>query len=392
MRDFYWDPGMAGINWQGIRDQYATLLPRLSSRGDLSDLLGELIGELDTSHTYIWGGGDRGVNVPSVSVGMLGADVERDGDAYRVKRIYHGDPADNVVSPLLAAGVGIKEGDYILAVDHRPFLADQPFYAAFTDRAGQPTLLTVNGKPTAEGAREVVVTPIPDEQKLRYVDWVRHNREYVAEKTGGKIGYIHIPDMWTNGLVAFNTWFYPQLDKEGLVVDARWNGGGAVSEMLVERLGRKVVSFDRARNGGLSTYPERTLNGPFVVLTNEFAGSDGDIFPMAIQLEKLAPVIGTRSWGGVDGMDNPRPFTDGGSVSTPQFAWWSPTVGWNLENRGVIPDIVVEALPQEVARGVDSQLDRGIAEVLKLHEQHPPVVPNWGPVPDKSRTGYKKEL
>ncbi len=390
MRDFYWDPGMAGIDWQAVRDQYATLLPRLSGRGDLNDLLGELIGEMDTSHTYIWGGGDFGRGVPHVSVGLLGADLAREGDAYRVVRIYRGDPADNVVSPLLAPGVGVKEGEYIVAVDHRPFPKDAPWYAALSDRAGKTTLLSVNSKPTLEGAREVAVTPIPDDHKLRYADWVRQNREYVAAKTGGKIGYIHIPDMWTDGLVAFNTWFYPQLDKEGMVVDARWNGGGAVSGMLVERLGRKIISFDRARGGGISTYPQRTLNGPFVVLTNEFAGSDGDIFPMAIQLEKLAPVIGMRSWGGVVGLDNPKPLADGGSISTPQYAWWDPQQGWGLENRGVIPDIEVQNMPQELARGVDAQLDRAIAEVMKLHEQHPPVVPKFGPAPDKSRGAYSR--
>jgi len=173
----------------------------------------------------------------------------------------------------------------------------------------------------------------------------------VAERTGGKIGYIHLPDMMKDGLTRFDTWFYPQLDKEGMIVDARWNLGGFVSQLVLERLRRKIVSFDRSRGGGVYTYPYRTLNGPFVVLTNEFAGSDGDIFPTSVQLEKLAPVIGTRSWGGVVGIRGDKPLVDGGMVTEPEAAWWDPQQGWALENRGVIPDIEIDNRPEEVARG-----------------------------------------
>nr|MCU0231693.1 PDZ domain-containing protein [Acidobacteriota bacterium] len=301
MRDFFWDAGMSGLDWKAVRDQYATMLPRLASRDDLRDLIGEVIGELNTSHTYVWGG-DPGVQVKRVPVGLLGADLVREGDAYRIVRIYRGDPADNVRSPLREAGAGLKEGDFILAVNHQPFPNDRPWYAAFEGLADKPVVLTVNAKPVKEGARDVVVKPLGEEDKLRYADWVRTNREYVAQKTGGTIAYVHVPDMWTDGLVAFNTWFYPQLDKQGMVVDVRWNGGGAVSQMLVDRLERQLISWDRQRAGGISTYPQAVLNGPFVVITNEFAGSDGDIFPTAIQLRKLAPVIGMRSWGGVNGI------------------------------------------------------------------------------------------
>jgi tricorn protease len=224
------------------------------------------------------------------------------------------------------------------------------------------------------------------------VDWVRTNREYVASKTGGKIGYVHLPDMWQDGLIRFNTWFYPQLDKEGMVVDARWNGGGAVSQMIVERLRRKIVSFDRARGGGISRWPGSVLNGPFVVLTNEFAGSDGDIFPAAIQLEKLAPVIGMRSWGGVVGIRGDKSLVDGGLLTQPEFAWWEPKRGWAIENHGVDPDIVVQNMPQDVARGVDAQLDRALDEVLKLRKEHPPIEPVFGPVRDRSRDGFRQEM
>jgi tricorn protease len=391
MRDYYWDENMGGVDWQQERDRYATLLPRVSSRSDLNDLMGELIGEMSTSHTYIFGG-DPGVQVARVPTGMLGAQVERVEDAYRVTRIYRADAADNVRSPLSAPGVNIKEGDFILEVNHRGFPADRPLLAGFAQQAGKEVILTVNDSASREGSRQVVIQPMASEADLIYADWVRQNREYVAEKTGGRMGYIHVPDMWQSGLIEFNTWFYPQLDKEGMVVDTRWNGGGAVSQMLVERLRRSVDSFDRGRGGSTSTYPARTLNGPFVVLTNEFAGSDGDIFPYVIQLEGLAPVIGTRSWGGVVGISSMRPMVDGGLMTQPESAWWDTQDGWDLENKGVIPDIQVQNLPQEVARGIDAQLNRGIEELVDLHRQDPPVRPDFGPVRDRSRKAYRDEV
>ncbi len=390
-RDFFWDSGLGGLDWKKVRDQYATLLPRLSTRADVRDLMGQMIGELNNSHTYVWGG-DPGVAVPQVSVGLLGADLKREGAAYRVERIYRGDPADNVVSPLRAPGADLKEGDYILAVNHVPFGAGHSFYSYFENLAERSVMLTVNSRNAKEGSRDVVVETIPGEGELRYADWVRRNREYVAQKTGGKVGYVHLPDMGRRGLIEFNTWFYPQLDRGGLIVDARWNGGGNVSQMIVERLRRKVVSFDRSRGGGLYPWPNSVVNGPFVVMTNEFAGSDGDIFPAAIQREKLAPVIGKRSWGGVVGIRGDKLLVDGGMLTEPEYAWWEPQGGWTIENHGVDPDIVVENMPEDVAKGVDMQLDRSIDEVLRLGRVHPPVVPEFGPVRPRTREAFQGEL
>ncbi len=391
MRDFHWDPSMSGLDWPSIRDRYARLLPRISTRDDLEDLLGEVIGELSTSHTYIWGG-DPGVSVPRRTTGLLGADLSRVDGAFRVSRIYRADPADNTRSPLDEPGVGIKEGDHILAVNHVPVPSNEPFEARMENEAGKPVLLTVNDRASMEGARDVVVTPLGDESELRYADWVRRNRQYVTEKTDGKIGYIHIPDMDARGLVAFDTWFYPQLGKEGMIVDVRWNAGGFTSQILLERFRRKVIAFDNAtRGGGIDTYPLRALNGPFVVLTNEFAGSDGDIFPAAVQLEGLAPVIGQRSWGGVVGIRGGKSLVDQGMLTQPEFAWWDPAKGWGLENRGVEPDILVQNLPQDMANGIDAQLDRAIEEVLKRREAHPPVRPELGPRPHKTREAYQGE-
>jgi tricorn protease len=383
---------MAGADWTAIRDQYASLLPRLSIRDDLRDLMGEVIGELNTSHTYVWGG-DPGVSAPSVANGLLGAELVREGNAYRIQHIFRGDMTDLGRSPLDAPGVNVKEGEYILAVNQRPILPGVSFPANLANLADRGVLLTVNGSPTRKGAREVLVTPVGSESRLRYIDWVRRNREYVLAKTDGKIGYVHVPNMGTDGMVEFNRWFYPQLQKEGMVVDVRWNGGGFVSQQLLERLRRKVISFDRSRGGGVYTYPFRTLNGPFVVLLNEQAGSDGDIFPYAVQMEKLAPVIGQRSWGGVVGIRNDKRMVDGGNLTQPEYVWWDTQRGWAMENYGVKPDIEVVNYPQDEAKGVDPQLDRGISEVLRLHTEHPPLVPTFAdPIPNKSRGAYRKEL
>jgi len=367
---------------------YATLLTRLAARADLREWFGELIGELATSHTYIWGGDEA--PRPWVSIGLLGADLKRVGDAYRIDRIYRGEPADEARSPLAAPGINIKEGDYILRVNHQPFPDDVPSTALLHGLANKAVLLTVNSTPSMRGARDVIVKPVGWDGRIRYADWVRRNREYVAEKSGGKFGYVHIPDMGPRGLVMFERWFYPQLDKEGMVVDVRWNGGGNVSQLILERLRREVVGFVRPRNGGTGTYPSSVLNGPFVVLLNEQAGSDGDIFPAGVQAEGLAPVIGTRSWGGVIGIRSDKPMTDGGMITQPEFAYWWPDRGWGVENHGVDPDIVVDNLPQELARGVDSQLDRGITELTSLHKENPPIVPDFGPGPKKSRSTYQE--
>ncbi|TMQ21616.1 MAG: hypothetical protein E6J91_02440 [Deltaproteobacteria bacterium] len=389
MRDFYWDPNMGGVDWKAQRDKYRALLPRLGTRDELNDVLGELIGELSTSHTYI-SGGDAGTELPQITTGLLGIDAVRKGAGFEVARIYRGDPADGVRSPLVEPGVGVTAGSVILAVNHRPFAAGQPFLAAFENLADKDVVLTVNTRADLNGARDLVVHPLRSERRLRYVDWVRRNREYVAQKTGGKVGYIHLPDMGAAGMAAFDTWFYPQIDKQALVVDARWNGGGFVSQRILERMRRKVIALVHSRGGSTSTYPMRSVDGPFVVLTNEYAGSDGDIFPMVVQLDKLAPVIGMRSWGGIIGIRGDKPLVDGGMPTQPEFAYWDATHRWGVENRGVVPDIEVQNLPQDVARGVDAQLERALTEVQRLMVQHPAAKRDFGQIPDRSRKAYEK--
>lgn len=392
MRDFYWDEKMSGVDWDDLRKQYGSLLPRLAGRADLTDLLVQLSGEMNTSHTYVFGG-DSGVKVPRVATGLLGAVLQRENDqAFRVVRIYRGAAPDRECSPLDIPGVDIDEGDFILAVNGKPIAAGRPFHAYMENLAGKDVVLTVGDKPEIKDSRKVVVVPIGHDYELQYADWVRQNREYVAEKTGGKMGYIHVPNMSGRGMIEFNTWFYPQLDKEGMVVDMRWNGGGSYSQIMLERFRRQVTSFSYYRGGAVGKYPYDVLNGPIVVLVNESSSSDGDIFPQAVQLEGLAPVIGMRTWGGVNGITDLRPLVDGGLTTQSQVAWWDPKDGWGLENRGVVPDIEVMAMPQDVAVGKDKQLDRGLEELLRLHRENPPQKPDFKESMRRSRDSYRGEL
>jgi tricorn protease len=392
-RDFFWDPAMGGVDWKAEHARYATLLPRLASRSDLLDLIGELIGELGTSHTYAWGGdGGRRSDLSTWGNGTLGCEVVREGAAFRITRILRGDPADRVDAPLLEPGVGVREGMYILAVQRHPIDPTLPFEAHLAGLAGRRVVLTINSTPSSTGARDVAVDVLWGDSQLRYVDWVRRNREAVAAASDGKLGYLHIPDMGMAGLIAFETWAAPQANREGLVIDVRHNRGGFVSQILLEKLRRPVHGFVVTRTGGYGRYPDAVRGGPFVVLTDGFAGSDGDIFPRAVQLEGLAPVIGERSWGGVIGIRMDKSLVDGGAISSPEYAFWFREGGWGVENRGVVPDQEVMFGPGAAARGDDVQLTAAIRNLLqRLDAEALPPFPAE-PRPRKDRGAYGPEL
>jgi tricorn protease len=385
-RDFYWAPNMANIDWAGIKARYKKLLPRVATRAELSDLIGQLIAELSTSHTYIWGGDER--RPDRIPVGLLGARIEADGRTgrYRLARIYPQEPSSpDAVSPLTLSHAGVKAGEYVLAVNGRPLDTSTNFYSVFLNLADDEVLLTVNDKPTLEGARDVIIKTIGDDEDLRYLDWVRSEREYVDEATGGRVGYIHIPNMSTAGLVEFSRTFYPQMEKPGLIIDARYNGGGFVSELIIERLSVDVLAYGKARKGKPYRYPEEAINAHKVALCNQQAGSDGDIFARAFKLAGLGTVIGMRTWGGVVGIRMDKPFVDGGMMTIPEFAWWESKGGWTLENWGATPDIEVENMPGDVLRGHDTQLERAVAHLNGLLEKDPKGTPELPPFPDKSK-------
>jgi tricorn protease len=381
MRDFFYSPTMNSVDWKAMRDKYAALLPFVNHRNDLTYLLGELIGELNNSHTYV-AGGER-PKTPRIKLGLLGAEFSRDPSthAYRIDRILPGENWNKQTSsPLTAIGVNVKVGDYILAINGIPVSTLPNMYDALIDTAGKQVILRVNSKPSDEGARDVTVVPIDDEAPLYYLAWVRKNIEEVNKKTGGQVGYVHIPDMGQPGLDEFTKLYFPQIRKKGLIIDVRGNGGGFVSPLIIQRLRRALIMVEIARNGVPQTNPPQTFLGPMVALIDEFSASDGDIFPFRFKSLGLGKLIGKRTWGGVIGIRNPLPLTDGGQFFKPEFAPYSKKgKEWIIEGHGVDPDIVVDNDPAKEFRGEDQQLDRAIQEVQKEMKtkgyQLPPVPP-----------------
>ena len=388
-RDFFYLPDMGKIDWDGIRKRYEPLVAHVSHRYDLTCVLSEVAAELGSGHAYV-GGGDV-PKVEKLPVGMLGADLALDAKAgrWKVARILPGQNwNENRRSPLTEPGVNVKEGDYLLAIDGRDLTAkDEPYrllagnFPAASPSGPTPRTITllVNAQPVAAGAREVVVRPIGSEEELRYVDWVETNRKKVEAATNGRVGYVHIPNMGGDGLQEFIRQFYPQLRKEALVVDVRANGGGFVSEMILERLARTVKGMGNMRNARPGPYPTAAFNGPMVALISPYSASDGDIFPFYFREYGLGPLIGERTWGGVVGIRGlGGGMVDGGYTFVPEFGTYDLKSRWIMENEGVSPDIEVDNFPADELAGKDAQLDRAIAEVLKRLEAHPS---KWAPLP-----------
>jgi len=368
---------MHGLDWQAVREQYEPLLQHVSHRSDLNYLIGEMIAELNASHAYI-AGGDEGLPARP-NVALLGARFALDTDAgrYRITDIFEGEnDSERYRSPLTETDVEVREGDYLLAVNGRELTAATNPYALLTVPAGQPLQLTVGETPDLEDARSVLVAPLASESDLIYLNWVAENRRKVAEATGGRVGYIHIPDMGANGIREFIKWYYPQIRRDGIVVDVRSNGGGNVSQMLIERLRRDILGLSYGRhNDRPNTYPFTVFPGHLVCLINETSASDGDIFPWMFREAGLGPLIGKRTWGGVIGITNHGPVLDGGEVYVPQFGYANAEGEWDVEGEGVSPDIVVDNDPVALLEGRDPQLARGIAEVMQRIEADPPRIP-----------------
>jgi tricorn protease len=338
--------------------------------------MGQLIGELSNSHTYV-GGGDYPELHP-VTMGLLGVDYELDAanGMYRFKKIYPGENWNpDLRSPLTEPGINVKEGDYLVAVNGRELRAPQNPYELFVNTANETITLTVNSRPSQEGSRNVVVKPINDEYNLRELNMIETNRKKVDAATGGKVGYIYLPDMGAPGLDAFVKQFFPQIRKQGLIIDVRYNGGGFVDELIFERLRRILNSMSSARNFRSGTAPPTVFNGSMVALTNHYAASDGDIFSYAFKQYGLGPLIGERTWGGVRGIRGETPLLDGGYITRPEFAMYNLKSQWIVENRGVEPDIVVENRPEQVVAGRDPQLERAIEEVMKAIRANPKSLP-----------------
>src|SRR5271157_4574172 len=375
-RDYFFEASMNGVNWEKERERYAPLLPYVADRYDLTYVLGEMIGELSNSHTYV-GGGDY-PDLKPINVGVLGADFETDTapGLYRFKKIYSGENWDATLrSPLTEPGVDVKPGDYLLAVNGKSLRAPQNPYELFINTVNENVTLTVNSKPSEEGARKVVVKPLGSEYPLRQLDMINTNRKKVEEATGGRVGYVYLPDMSAAGLNEFVKQFFPQVRKEGLIFDVRYNGGGFVDQIIFERLRRVLAGMESARNFESSTTPDVVFHGYMACVTNEYAASDGDFFSYFFKKYKLGPLIGMRTWGGVRGIRGYIPLMDGGYITRPEFSLYGLNSGWLIENQGVAPDIEVDNTPDLVMQGHDPELEKAIELVMKEIQEHPKKLP-----------------
>jgi tricorn protease len=373
-KDFFWTEDMSKVDWKGIYDRYRPLLDRIATRGELTDLIAEMHGELGTSHAYVFGGDFR--QPPLYPLGELGADFiyDKAQKGYRIANMAQGDRWNpSKTSPLTSASLGILEGDLLLAVNGQKLdEITSPEKLLVNQARNTISLLLKRGK---QKAKDVSVKTLASQTPARYRDWVEKNRSYVHEKTKGAVGYIHIPDMLAHGFAEFHRGFLAELDRDGLVIDVRFNGGGNVSPLLLEKLSRKRLGYDQSRWWGALPYPLESPMGPMVALINEYAGSDGDIFSHSFKNLKLGPLIGKRTWGGVVGYCLRHSLVDGGGTTQPELSFWFPDVGWSVENYGIDPDIEVEITPQDYEKGVDPQLNRGIAEVLAILKTSPPPKP-----------------
>lgn len=375
-RDGFYVANMHGVDWKAMKEKYAVLLPHVKTRLDLNYVIGEMIGELACGHAYVNPG--EYAKPERVSMGLLGAELSRDSKTgfYRIEKIIKGAPySEKLRSPLDEPGMNVREGDYITAIDGVSTATVTNIYQLLAGKAEVLTELSVNTRPSAEGVRKVVVLPTDNEYPLYHYNWVQNNIRKVEKATNGRVGYIYIPDMGPDGLNEFARYFYPQLDKEALIIDDRANGGGNVSPMIIERLLRKPYRLTMSRTSTrVGTIPDATQYGPKVLLINKYSASDGDLFPWSFKANKLGTVIGTRTWGGIVGISGSLPYMDGTDIRVPFFTNYDVKTGnWIVENHGVDPDILIDNDPIKEQQGEDQQLNKAIEVALQQLEDRKPL-------------------
>jgi tricorn protease len=380
-REQFWDPQMSGVDWNAVLTRYEALLPRVRTRAELSDLIWEMQGELGTSHAYEMGGDLR--VPPQYQRGFLGADYAWDDtrSGYVIAAILRGDSwnrSDD--SPLAEPGLDVKPGDAIVAVGGIAVSRTRTPDELLVNRAGRDVALDIERDGTR---RRILVHALRDERILRYRAWVDANRRTVHERTGGRVGYVHIPDMGPWGFAEFHRGYLSEFERDGLVVDVRYNRGGHVSPLLLEKLARKRVGYDVSRYGPPAPYPPESVGGPLVALTNQFAGSDGDIFSHCFKLYGLGTLVGMRTWGGVVGINPYHELVDGTVTTQPEFSFWFVDAGWGVENYGTDPDVVVDIAPQDSAAGIDPQMDTALRLINESLNQAPPP-PVFPPFPSRA--------
>jgi tricorn protease len=355
----FWVEDMSDIDWDRVYDRYCSVLDRVRTRTELSDLIWEMHGELGTSHAYEWGGDFR--EPLPYQRGFLGADFQwnEDEGGYRIERIYRGDSWNrDSDSPLAEPGLDIDVGDVLTGIGGKRLTKEQTPDRTLVNAADREIAITVRRGRNPE--RNLIVKALNSEAALRYRAWVEAKRAYVRERTDGRVGYVHIPDMGPWGFAEFHRGYLSEFDRRGLIVDVRYNRGGHVSPLLLEKLARKRVGYDTPRYGVAMPYPPESVGGPMVALTNQFAGSDGDIFSHCFKLYKLGPLVGKRTWGGVVGIDPYHHLVDGTMTTQPEFSFWFVDVGWSVENYGTDPDYEVDIAPHDYRDGRDPQLDKAL--------------------------------
>ncbi len=386
-RDFFYDQHMHGENWKAIYDKYQPFLKYVGHRSDLTYILAQLIGELTVGHAYV-GGGDA-PTPKRVPVGLLGADLAVENGRYRIKRIYTGENWNpDLRAPLTAPGIRVSVGDYLLEVNGRELAPPTNLYSAFEGTAEKQTVLRINSKPSLEGSWTVTVVPVKSETALRTRAWVEQNRRKVEEMSGGRLGYVYLPNTARSGYTYFNRYYFTQQDKQGMVIDERFNGGGSAADYMVDLMNRPLLNYWATRDGKTFQTPTAAVFGPKVMIINQFAGSGGDALPYYFRKRKIGPLVGKRTWGGLIGIYDYPVLIDGGFITAPRVAFYNTDGKWDVENIGIEPDIEVEQAPALVIQGRDPQLERAVQEALKLLQQSPPKrAPRPAPI---DRTAWKR--
>jgi tricorn protease len=380
-RDWFYDPHMHGVDWSAMRQRYGQLVPFVASRYDLDYILGELIGELSSGHTYVESAPDTDP-VQRVDNGLLGADIVPDSGVFRIRHIFPGENwHERWRSPLTEPGVKVREGDYILAVDGTSTKGVDNFYRLLENKAARVVTLRVGPSPDGTGAHDEKVRPTTSETNLRYLDWVQSRRAYVDKASGGRIGYIHLPNTAGEGNQELVKYFYPQVGKDALIIDDRYNGGGFIPDRMIELLDRPLLNYWVRRDVKPSQTPAYAHEGPKVMLINGYAGSGGDALPYYFRERKLGTLIGTRTWGGLIGLSGNPSLMDGGGVEVPQFRFLDPHGMWAVEGVGVSPDIEVVDRPELVAAGKDPSLEKAVEVLMGQLKEHPPAPVTIPPVP-----------
>lgn len=369
-RDYFYVENMHGADWKAVRDKYKKFLPHVGHREDLNYLFAEMMGELVIGHNYV-GGGDL-PREESVETGLLGADYEVANNRYRIQKIYSGlNWNPSFKAPLTQPGVDVEQGDYILEVDGEPLTAERNIFSLFQNTVGKQVQLTVNNQPEMEGARQVTVMPIESERNLRNMNWVEKNRQKVNEMTNGRVAYVYMPNTGQGGYTFFNRYYFSQLDKEAVIIDERFNGGGSAADYVINLLDRQIMNYWASRDGKVSTTPGAGIFGPKAMIINEYAASGGDLMPYLFKQKEMGPLVGQTTLGILVGIYGYPTLMDGGYVTAPRVGIFSKDKEWIIENEGVHPDVEVEMTPKKVINGHDPQLEKAVEVIMKQLDKPP---------------------